>query len=248
MSITLERVSRELGAIFAGRDDRVIVMLRLREPRFFDADSLAWLARLRESYDSELELLLLLARSDGSGEPVEPEPAAMGPIGLPLTAEVATGSELGEEGPILLSTWALCDGARPWPPRFLDALLDSQSLGWLLPYRHDMSIEWMAQDARLDTCNLRRTVVDLGAGRVPSARLAQCARTVLSELGSGWERPAGIAFDLASAGTFEASSPDDERGWHVDATEAVLDEVANAVMMRRIAAYTRSPMSLSTKL
>ncbi|RKP46802.1 hypothetical protein D7S89_15650 [Trinickia fusca] len=244
----LERVSRELGAIFAGRDDRVIVMLRLREPKCFDADSLAWLARLRESYDSELELLLLLARSDGSDEPARLEPAAIEPIGLPLAAEVAQGSELGEQGPILLSTWSLCDGTRPWPPRFLDALLDPRSLGWLLPYRHDVSIERMAHDARLDACNLQRTVLDLGAGRVPSARLAQCVRTVLSELGSGWERPAGIAFDLACAGTFEASSQADDYGWHVDATEAVLDEVANAVMMRRIAAYTRSPMSLSTKL
>jgi hypothetical protein len=50
----------------------------------------------------------------------------------------------------------------------------------------------------------------------------------------------------ASAGLAPASA--DDHAWQVDATEALLDEIANAVTTRRITSFTRSAFSLRSRL
>ena len=276
MRNTLERTARRLNAIFAGYDDRAIVMLRACPALMCDGDALRWLARLRESYDDELELLLLCSAPDktraeqheGAGQIVWP---ASPEIRLPLAAEIAYAREGARSDPVTISTWALCappaaldDTRSSVPPTFVEALCASPHVGWLLPFRQDTSVEQLAASARLDACDMRRTVLDLSATdtaaphstaapaarpmtSAPHAALARRTHQAVGSLVACERPPCGIALGMtASAGLAPASA--DEHAWQVDATEALLDEIANAVTTRRIASFTRSAFSLRSRL
>ena len=112
MRNTLERTARRLNAIFAGYDDRAIVMLRACPALMCDGDALRWLARLRESYDDELELLLLCSAPDktraeqheGAGQIVWP---ASPEIRLPLAAEIAYAREGARSDPVTIGAVAV---------------------------------------------------------------------------------------------------------------------------------------------
>jgi hypothetical protein len=276
MRNTLERTARRLNAIFAGYDDRAIVMLRACPALMRDGDALQWLARLRESYDDELELLLLCPPPDMTCAAIHEraEPIvwpASSEIRLPLAAEIAYTREGASSDPVTISTWALCappaalDEVRSnVPPTFVEALCASPNVGWLLPFRQDTSVEQLAASARLDACDMRRTVLDLSgadtaashsttapAARAPKsaphAALARRTHQAVGSLVACARPPCGIALGMtASAGLAPASA--DDHAWQVDATEALLDEIANAVTTRRIASFTRSAFSLRSRL
>lgn len=276
MRNTLERTARRLNAIFAGYDDRAIVMLRACPALMRDGDALQWLARLRESYDDELELLLLCPPPDMTRAAIHEraEPIvwpASSEIRLPLAAEIAYTREGASSDPVTISTWALCappaalDEVRSnVPPTFVEALCASPNVGWLLPFRQDTSVEQLAASARLDACDMRRTVLDLSgadtaashsttapAARAPKsaphAALARRTHQAVGSLVACARPPCGIALGMtASAGLAPASA--DDHAWQVDATEALLDEIANAVTTRRIASFTRSAFSLRSRL
>ena len=240
MAIVPEHVSRQLESIFAGRDDRAFVILRVRAQLFSDTHALAWLARMRERYDSELELLLLISSTDQCHEPDASES-----IDLPLATELAICGAPKRCESVSLVSWMLCDSVRPRPADYLRAVLASRSIGWLLSCPLNESIARIADDAGLDACNLRRTVLDLSGSGIPETCVAAYAHAFFLERVANGDEPCGIAFDLAASGE---SGPADKCAWQVDATEALLDAVASAITMRRIAAHTRLSISLRRML
>ncbi|KVE38448.1 hypothetical protein [Burkholderia sp. TSV86] len=273
MQTEFERTTRRVDAIFTGYDTRAIVMLRTCSALLRDKDALQWFARARESYANELELLLLYLPPDRPCSAVD-EPAASGAgsgslqresisageivwpafdLHNPLAAQIKRGRNGTQADAVTVSTWALCEPPQESggtgssaPPTFLEALCASRNVGWLLPFRPNTSIEQMAAAAHLDVGDLPRTVIDLGAiEAMTSATIAKQAHRAVCELVTSVCPPCGIALGPA---VFAGPAPSDAHAWRVDAIEALLDEIANAVMTRWVTAFTRSAFSLRSRL
>ncbi|KVE28831.1 hypothetical protein WS67_09025 [Burkholderia singularis] len=273
MQTEFERTARRVNAIFTGYDTRAIVMLRACPALLRDKDALRWFARVRESYADELELLLLYSPPNRPCS-VTGEPAALGasswPLRLdstgtgeivwpasdvycPLAAQIGRMRNGTQADTATVSTWTLCeppqesDGTGSGaPPTFLEALCASRQVGWLLPFRPDASAEQLVAAAHLDVGDLSRSVIDLSAiEAMTSATIAKQAHRAVGELVTSERAPCGIALGpTASAGL----APSDAHAWQVDAVEALLDEIANAVTTRWVTVFTRSAFSLRSRL
>lgn len=233
--MTYQTLSHQLEAIFSGRDDRAIVMLRARPEFFRNEDGLAWIEHARETYGDELEVLLLpSAQAHGFRDDAL---ARIATAGVPMAETVATRRRDASPGGPLLSAWCPCDRERAEAPGFLAAIFAEHSVGWLLRCSIGASLGQLAGLAELDACNLRRTVLDFHESGLPypdwAAQLAHYTHVFFLSAASG-DGPCGVAFDLHAQWMEEA--------------EEILAVMANAVAIRRVAASTRSLLSLRRKL
>ena len=259
-----QRLARNLAAIFSGADDRIIVLLRVSPLLLQQAAAIRWIEHLRDTYEGELEILLLLAApaaADAEALRLHGEQlhalANRSEATPPFVIEIEPSRALHQTQAAGLSAWALWNTGDRHSQAFPCALADesvatpaSTDLGWLVPFGDDDALNQVAM-VMPDASNTRRAILDLKVHDIVGSARVQLARLATDKLINGDQTIAGLAISLISSR--EPSEPHDvlphDSALQIDVTEAMLDAFANAVYARRIGAFTRSgSFSLSVKL
>ncbi|MDR5752619.1 MULTISPECIES: hypothetical protein [unclassified Caballeronia] len=239
-------LARRFSAIFNGRDDRLIVLLRIASGQRGQPLLLHWVDRLRGSYGDDLEIALLTGTSDPAGIYARSDST---PDALPLVAEIcrsASKDDLRRHVP--QSNWALkptsCTQLEAFPRvarDYLESRRGAADLGWLIPFDGPDSLDLLDETVLYAAADRRRTILDMTGQACVSGEQVRLARLVTEYLIHGANPVGGVAIRGISAASPEATL-------RVDATEAVIDEFANAVRARRVSASTRASLPLRRRL
>ncbi|WP_133646415.1 hypothetical protein [Paraburkholderia flava] len=244
MRVNIEHTRRRVRAILTGRDDRLIVLLTCAAPRLIHAEPARRLRELAGRYEDELEILVHVPDLLDHAHTDTDIPLCrcrayktlryLQRTGLPAVVGhgVRHDAHRRHADLIALACWTTTRDAASTAqgPAY-------RAPGMLVPA--STALRWNGTEAIASQAGI---VVDLTAaacGTEGSDSALDTVRSIANAALYGELPMVGASLDGRFAEADGASDALGHTHWNIDAAEAALDMLSNAVFMRRIATATR---------